>query len=310
MNDYEHLGHGVYHLDSHYIRPGVASLYCIVQNSEIAFIDTGVANSLPYIQQFLDDLGLSAEQVKYVIPTHVHLDHAGGAGVMMQAFPNAQLVIHPRGARHMIDPAKLVAASIAVYGEQTFHQLYGEIPAIEASRVIAAEHETIIKLADRELLIIDTPGHAYHHFCIVDLCSQGIFTGDTFGLSYPDLQHRNRRFVLPTTTPIHFNPEALHRSIDLLMSFQPECMYLTHFNRLPEPAALVDQYKRWIDKFVDLTETLRPVDDTLLPQMITQMGAMISSEFEIDPQLVATQLAMDIKLNCQGLAYWYQQQND
>ena len=159
MNDYEHLGHGVYHLDSHYIRPGVASLYCIVQNSEIAFIDTGVANSLPYIQQFLDDLGLSAEQVKYVIPTHVHLDHAGGAGVMMQAFPNAQLVIHPRGARHMIDPAKLVAASIAVYGEQTFHQLYGEIPAIEASpvrlREIRFDASKAAEVAQPQILIDD-----------------------------------------------------------------------------------------------------------------------------------------------------------
>ena len=309
MPDYEHLGKGVYHLDSHYTAAGVASLYAIVHNGEVAFLETGIAPSLPYVLRFLQDQGLTVEQVRYVIPTHVHLDHAGGAGVMMQAFPNAELVIHPRGARHMIDPSRLIAGTIQVYGEKVFHQIYGDIPPIEESRVIVAEHETRILLNDRELLIVDTPGHAYHHFCIVDALSHGIFTGDTFGLSYPDVLSHGKRFILPTTTPVHFNPQALHASVDLLMSFKPERMYLTHFNVLPDPALLVDQYHNWIDKFVELTEQIKPDDNSLIPAMIEKMGSLIAAEFAIQPEVLESKLAMDIKLNCQGLAYWYQHRN-
>jgi len=310
MPEHQHLGNGVYHLDSHYVQPGVASLYCIVHNDEVAIIETGTSRSLPCVQQFLSDLSLSGAQVKYIIPTHVHLDHAGGAGVMMQAFEQAQLVIHPSGARHMIDPSKLVAATKAVYGEALFDKIYGDIPAIEEQRVISAAHETSIQLNDRKLFIIDTPGHAYHHFCVVDETSQGIFTGDTFGLSYPNLMYRGRRVVLPTTTPTQFDPQALLSSIGLLMSFQPQRMYLTHFNQLPDPAAVVDQYKSWVEKYVQLVEQVKPQDDSDLPLLIEKMGAMIAGAFDFSNDIINNQLAMDIKLNSQGLLYWYRKNHD
>lgn len=306
MSDYESLGDGVYHLDTHYIDTGIASFYCVVHNQEAAIIETGTAHSLPYVQRLLQDLSLSAEQVKYIMPTHVHLDHAGGAGAMMQAFPEAQLVIHPRGARHMIDPSKLISATKAVYGEQLFNRLYGELPPIDENRVIIGEHETSIHLNERKFLILDTPGHAYHHFCVVDETSGGIFTGDTFGLSYPEILFNNQRFVLPTTTPIHFNPKALHESVDLLMSFKPDKMYLTHFNVLPDPSRVVDQYRQWIDKFVDLTETIKPVNDDYLPELIRQMGSLIKDGFALPQHVIDTKLKMDIKLNAQGLSFWYQ----
>ncbi len=304
--DYTDLGQGVYHLDALYIQPGVASLYGIVHNHEVAFIETGTAHTLPHVQQFLTDLSLSPEQVKYVIPTHVHLDHAGGAGVMMQAFPEARLVIHPRGARHMIDPSKLVAASKEVYGEKVFDQLYGAIPPINQDRVIVAEHGHQLMLNDRKLTFVDTPGHAYHHFCVVDQLSAGIFTGDTFGLSYPNLLYENSRFVIPTTTPTHFNPDLLHQSVDLLMSYQPQKMYMTHFSVLPEPAAFVDQYHEWIDHFVELAEEVKPKEESDLEIMIQKMGHKLAHSFDLSEHTIQNQLAMDIKLNCQGLAFWYQ----
>lgn len=310
MKNYELIGQGVYHLDAHYIQPGVASLYCVLHNDEVAIIETGTSNSLPYVKQFFKDMAISVDQVKYIIPTHVHLDHAGGAGVMMQAFPQAQLIVHPRGARHMINPAKLIAATKAVYGEQKFEQLYGDIPAVDEDRVIIGEHESSFKLGDREFLIVDTPGHAYHHFCIFDPQSKGVFSGDTFGLSYPNMVVDGKRLVLPTTTPIHFNPQALFESIDLLMSFKPQKMYLTHFNVLANPAMVVDQYKTSIGKFVDLVETVKPEHDSMIPALISAMGQLIIDDFGLTPLMVDTQLAMDIKLNSQGLAYWYQHRDD
>lgn len=309
MKDYQHLTQGVYHLDTFYINPGIASFYCIIHQQEIAVIETGVAHSLTHLQQFLSDLNLSAEQVKYIIPTHVHLDHAGGAGVMMQAFQNAQLIIHPGGAKHMINPDKLISAAKQVYGEPVFNQIYGEIPPVDESRVIVAEHESCFYLGDRELLILHTPGHAYHHFCVIDKYSHGIFTGDTFGLAYPELSYQQKRIVLPTTTPTNFDPEALFNSIQLLMSFNPQRMYMTHFNELPDPASVVDQYRRSIDDYVDLTESVKPQEDGDLAILIARMGKMISMQFELNQSIIDNKLAMDIKLNCQGLMYWYQKHN-
>jgi glyoxylase-like metal-dependent hydrolase (beta-lactamase superfamily II) len=304
---FEDLGFGVYHLDAHYIKPGVASLYCVVHNQQAAIIETGTAHSLPYVQQCLDELSISADQVKYVVPTHVHLDHAGGAGVMMREFPQAQLIIHPRGARHMIDPEKLIAATRVVYGDEAFNKQYGEIPPINAERVVSAEHLYRFHLGDREFIIIDTPGHAYHHFCVVDPASSGIFTGDTFGLSYPNLLKNGNRLIMPTTTPSHFDPEALHQSIDLIMSYQPARMYLTHFNMLPDPASQVDHYHRMVDKYVELTTSIKPDSEERTAMLIQAMGNLFAEEYGMDSETISSLLSMDIQLNCQGLAHWYQQ---
>lgn len=306
MPVYDALGYGVYHLDAQYVEPGVASIYAVVEDGEVAFFETGTANSLPFVQQFLDELSIDVRQVRYVVPTHVHLDHAGGAGVMMQTFPDAQLVIHPRGARHMIDPSRLVAASKAVYGEETFNRLYGQIPSIDEGRVIVADHEFRFSLGKREFLVLDTPGHAYHHFCVVDEQSQGIFTGDTFGLSYPNLSYHGDRFIIPTTTPTHFNPQAMHQSIDLLMSYHPQRMYLTHFNMLPDPASHVDQYHDWVDRFVAITEQIKPDAEDGVSKLVSSLGQMLQQGFELDDESIHHQLAMDINLNAQGLAFWYQ----
>lgn len=306
MQAYQPLGSGVYHLDAHYIEAGVASFYCIVEQDEIAVIETGTSFSLPYLQQFLEDHNLAADQVRYVMPTHVHLDHAGGAGVMMQAFPNAELVIHPRGARHMIDPARLIEGTIAVYGEEKFKRLYGDVPPIDEKRVIKAAHEQVVRLQQRELLILDTPGHAYHHYCVYDAASRGIFSGDTFGVSYPSMVYDNRRVVIPTTTPVQFDPDALHDSVDLLMRHKPQRIYLTHYNLLTDPVRVVDQYRTWIDRFVEITEQVAPEDDSKVPDLARQLGEAIHSELHLPMEMVQTQLENDITLNAQGLAIWYQ----
>ncbi len=284
----------------------MASIYCVVENDEAAIIETGTTFSLPHVKQCLVDNNISPSQIKYVIPTHVHLDHAGGAGVMMQAFENAELVIHPRGARHMIDPSKLIEGTKAIYGDEAFEKLYGEIPAIDESRIIIGEHENTVSLSNRDFLIIDTPGHAYHHFCLVDSNSSSVFSGDTFGISYPDFLSEEKRFILPSTTPIHFNPETLHDSIDLIMSFKPEQIFLTHFNVLPNPQQVVDHYREWVDIYVEVTEQVKPEQNNMLPELIAKLTTRISDYFKISPEDITKRLGNDLELNSQGLAYWYQ----
>ena len=227
-------GHGICAIDAHYQRPGLAALYLLIEGGQAAFIDTGTSRSVPDALDVLRQKGLAPESVDYVMPTHAHLDHAGGAGEMMRRFPNARLVAHPRAARHLIDPTKLITGVTAVYGAEAVACSFGEDVPVPAERVIEAPDGFTLSLGGRALRFLDTPGHARHHFCVWDERSRGIFTGDTFGVSYRELDTENGAFVFPTTTPVQFEPRALHDSIDRLMRYRPRQLYLTHFGRITQ----------------------------------------------------------------------------
>ena len=155
---------GIYVIDSGYYSKDFAAIYLLRQNNKFAIIETGTNYSVPLVEEALAHNDSSFSEVSYIIPTHVHLDHAGGAGELMKQCQNATLVVHPRGARHLIDPSKLIAGAMAVYGEEKFKEYYGEIIPIDANRVIEAEDNFVLDFDGRELRFIDTPGHARHHF--------------------------------------------------------------------------------------------------------------------------------------------------
>jgi len=223
------LGNGVYLVDTLHLRPGLAASHLVVDDGHAAFVDTGAAPAAPRLLAALDELGLAREQVDYLFLTHVHLDHAGGAGQLMRALPNARAVLHPRGAPHLIDPTRLVAGSIQVYGEALYRQLYGELIPIPAERVVIAEDRQRIALGSRTFEFIDAPGHAKHHHCPIDLDYREAYSGDNFGICYREFDTARGPFMLPTTTPVQFDPDALHATIDRLMSYRPQRILQTHF---------------------------------------------------------------------------------
>ena len=138
MFDWRDYGNGIYAFDSGYVLPILAAIHLIVDHGRVAFVDTGSKDSLPNARLALQKLGLDDSAVDYVILTHIHIDHAGGAGHLMREFPQARLVVHPRGARHMAEPAKLVAGVTAVYGEEYVARVYGDILPIPAERIIGS----------------------------------------------------------------------------------------------------------------------------------------------------------------------------
>ena len=306
MAEFAALRHGIYCIDALYVQPRVASIYLLHEGDEVAIIETGTYHSVSNVLATLKELGISKSQVKYVIPTHVHLDHAGGAGEMMRLFEAAMLIIHPRGAFHMIDPQKLISGTIAVYGEERFSQLYGSIEPIAENRIIVAEDQARFKLEQRELEFFDTPGHARHHFCIYDQASSGIFSGDTFGISYDSMKPLERGLV-PTTPPTQFDPQALHESVARIISYQPATLYLTHYGAFDNPAAQVDSFNRWIDAYVEFCEKENPTDPQNDGDFETALGEMIMDGLDVDTNgnEVARVLKNDIRLNAQGLAYWW-----
>ena len=223
------LGNGVYLIDTLYLRPGLAASHLVLDDGHAAFVDTGAAPAAPRLLATLDGLGIAREQVDYLFLTHVHLDHAGGAGQLMQALPNARAVLHPRGAPHLIDPTRLIAGSIQVYGEALYRQLYGELVPIPAERVLVVEDGQRLALGRRTFEFIDAPGHARHHHCPIDLDHRDVYSGDNFGICYRELDTERGPFMLPTTTPVQFDPDALHATIDRMMSYRPQRVVQTHF---------------------------------------------------------------------------------
>jgi len=307
------LGDGIIHLDAQYLQPEIASVYLLIEKGQCAIIETGTCHTVPYIVDALTQLGLNEASVRYVIPTHVHLDHAGGVGELMQRCPNAQLIIHPFGARHMIDPTRLSAGAKAVYGEEAFERLYGELVPVDADRVIEAPDNFEINLAARLLRFYDTPGHAKHHFCVHDLQSDTIFSGDTFGIAYPGTMVGDDPLTFVTTTPVQFDPEAMHKSIERLVDINPKAFNLTHYGQVKPTHKVVKQLIDSIDAFVEIAmqskhlkdNRIDVIDNKIQQYLLTQYRALGGERSDKDCLDV---VAMDSKLNAQGLDFWLSKQ--
>jgi hydroxyacylglutathione hydrolase len=300
---------GISAIDAEYGRPRLNAIHLIVEAGRAALVDTGTNSSVPLVLEALREKGLAPESVDYVILTHVHLDHAGGAGQFMRALPNAMLTAHPRGARHMADPAKLVAGTYAVYGEAQARRIYGEILPISPQRIIETPDGTTLRLGGRELAFLDTPGHARHHVCIVDGKSGHIFAGDTFGLSYRELDCDGRQFIFPSTTPVQFEPEGLHRSVDRLLSFRPEAIYVTHYGQVRDIPRLGADLHRLIDAHADLALNLRGAGAErhgMLKQGVTRilLEEAAMNRWRLAPEAILQVFAGDVELNAQGLGAW------
>ncbi len=304
---------GIVTIDTGHRRPGLVASHLLIQEGKAVFIDVGTSQNVDRLMQSLSKLNLKEDDVEAVIVTHVHLDHAGGAGALMRLLPKAKLIVHPRGARHMIDPSKLQAGASAVYGAQLMQSLFGEIVAVDAARVIEAGEGFNFSLNQRELQFINTPGHARHHFCIVDKLSESIFTGDTFGLSYREFDVNEAVFIFPTTTPIQFDPVALHNSIDILLAFNPEQMYLTHFGRVSHPEKLAKQLHAQIDLFVDLARSVKAESNryaALVEKLnVSQLVQLREHGCRLNDDECIDLLSMDTELNAQGLIYWLEHED-
>ncbi len=300
-------------IDTGFMQPGLAASYLIGSTGRYAFVETGTALAVPRLLQALTEKGVAREAVDYVIPTHVHLDHAGGAGALLRELPGARLVVHPRGARHMIDPAKLTAGARAVYGEEGLRRDSGEIVPVAGERVIEAPDGFTLELGGRRLEFLDTPGHAAHHFCVWDARSGGFFTGDTFGMSLRCFDTAGQPFVYLPSAPVQFDPGTWHATLDRLMRYAPRCMYLTHFSRVGSVERLAAELHAELDAYVELAgehfdeggsggARLR---SALRDRMISRLRAHGYAGSEGD---ILARVGMDIEINAQGLEVWARRQ--
>ena len=296
-------------LDADPANPEFVAAYLRVSGGECAFIETNTAHSLPILLAALEARGLSRESVRYVIVTHAHLDHAGGAGAVMAACPRATLLAHPRAARHLIDPTKLIASATQVYGAERFAALYGVLAPIAADRVRPLDDGAEVTLGSATLRFLHTRGHAKHHFVVHDPTLDAVFTGDTLGLVYPRLQ-RAGLFTLASTSPTDFEPDEARKSIARIEALGATTAYLTHFGGVRDIPAIAAQLRRRVDAseawLTEATVSDRPPEDVLarLREQV-RAGVLVDAR---DAGLALTpsdwdSLALDIDLNAQGIAF-------
>jgi glyoxylase-like metal-dependent hydrolase (beta-lactamase superfamily II) len=242
-----HYLEGIVAIDAQFVSCGRAAIYMIVEGGRAAFFDTGTNGSLPQVLAALTFFGIARECVDYVIPSHVHLDHAGGAGAMMAAFPNARLIVHPRGARHLAVPSRLIAGTREVYGDALTRARYGDPLPVPAARIVETADGMPLELAGRTLTVLDTPGHARHHVSILDERTRHVFAGDAFGFCLRLPAFADRDYAFPSTSPSQFDPVAMHASVDRILRTRPAAVCLTHFGRVTDVQRLGADLHRLID---------------------------------------------------------------
>lgn len=302
------LNDGILAIDTEYVRPLQDASHLIVENGGAAFVDTGTNDSVPLLLDALHQQNLDAADVDFVFLTHIHLDHAGGAGLLMQHLPNARCVIHPRGAPHMVNPERLVKGTEAVYGVERTREMYGEIRPIEERRVIVAEDEQWIDLKGRSMQTLFTEGHARHHYCLNDPASRGVFTGDSFGISYRELDTAAGEFIFPTSTPASFDPPEAHKAIDRIMACDPEQLYLTHYSRVRDLDRLAADMHAGVDAYEQMALDCRDSEnrsDALEAAMYEYLSTrLVDHGFKGDNDATRSILQIDVTLNAAGLVAW------
>ncbi|BAS67345.1 MBL fold metallo-hydrolase [Bathymodiolus septemdierum thioautotrophic gill symbiont] len=305
---YHDLDFGITCIDTQHMRDNFVAAYLIEDNGRAAFVDTGCHLSVPMLLATLVAKNIQVENVDYILLTHIHLDHAGGAGELIKHLPNAKVYVHEYGANHIIDPSKLRAGVIKVYGELFFKQFLGDLIPIPKDKIVIAKDNDEIILGKRVLKFINTPGHARHHICIWDEKSQGIFSGDTLGVSYREFDTDQGELIFPPTTPIQFDPDAWKNTLKKLMQYQPKYAYLTHFNRIEFTQKSANMLIEHIDGFVTIAEQFqneknrhKKIKESLLNYLLE-----IASKHgvSLDEAQQVKLFKGDLEICAQGLGVW------
>lgn len=230
----------------------------LLAGEKLALIETGPTNSAPAVLEGIRSFGFNPKDISYIIITHIHLDHGGGAGTLVKEMTNAKVVVHEKGARHMIDPSILVNSSKRVFGD-LIDEWYGDVLPIEKEKIFPVKDGDKIDLGNGQMLhMIDSPGHANHHICIYSEIEQGLFTGDAAGVYIPDLDT-----VIPTTPPPEFDPDINISTMKKFMNLDLQLLLFSHFGPARNVNKTLNMSMDWLSKWKNATSELMNGDSPL-----------------------------------------------
>jgi len=218
------LAFGLDYVDLSFLgRPQIIATAILHGTAGVALVDPGPSTTIDNLTTALTRKGIRFEDVRHILITHIHLDHAGGTGSILERFPHIEVVVHQRGAPHLVDPAKLIASAGRLY-QQDMERLWGEIKPVDKARLNVIEGGERLTVAGREIETTYTPGHASHHVSFFDPASRVAFVGDTAGIC-----RGASPYVMPPTPPPDVDIEAWHTSAKAILAWDPDTLFLTHF---------------------------------------------------------------------------------
>lgn len=297
-------------IDCQYIEPEHAAAYLLIESGRAAFIDNNTVHAVPLLLEALEANGLSAKDVAWLIPTHLHLDHGGGTSALVNACPNATVLAHPRAVRHFVDPARLIEGVKAVYGEAEYDRLYAPILPIDAARVLGVEDNETLAFGERTLTFLHTRGHANHHICIHDTKSNGVFTGDSFGVEYKASRVQKRPFLMCSSAPTDFDPEAARQSIRRIVDTGAERVFVAHYG---EVAAIreggemmleaIDRLEAILNAAIESGLTGEPLQAFCEERVRAAFQAQIAACEVVLEETAWRTINTGIRIDAQGIAY-------
>ena len=297
------LGAGWHQIDSGYSYDGHAAVYLLEDQGRCAIFDVAHNGAQQRILAALDHIGVKPPNVDLLFISHAHLDHCGGAGTLIRLLPNARLVAHQHAVPHLIEPARLIAGARQIYADR-FDNLYGRILPIASERVTPVGTGDILELGSRKLKVLNTPGHAFHHICVVDPAGDCIFAGDTFGIFTPAAFGVPEIMRIPAA-PTQFSPAEWKTSINQLIAQATSRIFVTHFGAVTNNLTLkaADMCAE-IDHFVALARAARTQPDPHL-YFQTELADHWYARLGMPNHSLPTHLlSTDLQLNAMGLELW------
>ena len=304
------LDHEIYLIDTLYKSIFEYTGVYLIKGEKIALVETGATPGIPNILAGLRFLGVQKEEVKYVIITHVHLDHGGGIGILIKELPEAKVIVHPRGAKHIINPSRLVTA-VKGLAEENFDKYYGEVLPVPEERIFTVGDEFTLNLGGgRELVFYYTSGHARHHLCIYDIVSKGIFIGDALGIRFPFLSKLlGYDYPFPITAPTEYDPVAYFTTLDKISKLELQYIYFTHFGCASNPYQTIKYGREMVETFTDIGRQVHNAEGTIQDIEIKLrdfIKADLSRRGLDDKILSSVNLDVyDLKMSARGLAHYF-----
>ncbi|WP_404457366.1 MBL fold metallo-hydrolase [Oceanobacillus kapialis] len=280
----------------------------VITEEKLTIVETGPSPSIKHIKKGLETLGYQLTDVAYIVLTHIHLDHAGGAGLLIRDCPNAKIVVHPKGERHLINPKRLAAGARAVYGE-SFSELFDPIVPIDAERLLVKSEGDVLEIGPNCVLEFwDTPGHAKHHLAIFDPVSNGLFVGDTAGIRYQQLANREVDFFLPSTSPNQFDPNRMEESIQRMQAKKLDRLYFGHYNMTETTDLALRQVLEWLDVFMEEGEQVVAEGkgyDVLAERLLARVQRALRLKGLPDDHEVYILINLDLQVSALGIIDYF-----
>jgi glyoxylase-like metal-dependent hydrolase (beta-lactamase superfamily II) len=296
------LGHDIHSVDtlmSGYT--GITAGY-LIAGERPCLVETGTARSAPAVRRALDALGISPTDLATIAVTHIHLDHAGGVGDLAAAYPNAEIVVHQRGARHLAEPAKLMGSARRVFGD-LMDTVFGELRPTDASRIRAVDDVGEIDLGgSRKLTTYYSPGHAQHHVGLLDSDSGDLYVGDAAGIFIPETG-----VIRPSTPPPDFDLDTALTSLRHFSDLGPQRLLFSHFGPVDHVGSALeeaaDELRDWVDAVRETRADALDLDHavTMLRERTAERYGRLYTEPELDAKF---ELLNSTAANINGINRW------